>query len=50
MSLAEIKAFNALIENKPFFGQLVKNKQEACEKLIEMSRNDDRLFVSSKIL
>ena len=32
--------FNALINNKPFFDQPVKNK-EACEKLIEMSRNDD---------
>ena len=41
MLLVEIKDFNALINNKPFFGQLVKNKQEAYEKLIEMSRNDD---------
>ena len=31
---------NALINNKPFFDQPVKNKQEAFEKLIEMSRND----------
>ena len=31
---------NALINNKPFFDQPVKNKQEAYEKLIEMSRND----------
>ena len=38
--LVEIKDFNALIDNKPFFDQLVKNKQ-AYEKLIEMSRNDD---------
>ena len=36
-----IKHFNALIDNKTFFGQPVKNKQEAYEKLIEMSRNDD---------
>ena len=41
MPLVEIKDFNALIENKPFFDQPVKNKQEAYEKLIEMSRNDD---------
>ena len=31
---------NALINNKPFFDQPVKNKQEAYKKLIEMSRND----------
>ena len=41
MPLVEIKYFNALIDNKPFFDQPVKNKQEAYEKLIEMSRNDD---------
>ena len=41
MSLVEIKNFNALIDNKPFFDQPVKNKQEAYEKLIEMSRNND---------
>ena len=33
--------FNAFIDNKPFFDQLVKNRQEAYEKLVEMSRNDD---------
>ena len=38
--LVEIKDFNALIDNKPFFDQPVKNKQ-VYEKLIEMSRNDD---------
>ena len=41
MPLVEIKDFNALIDNKPFFDQPVKNKQEAYEKLIEMSRNDN---------
>ena len=41
MLLVEIKDFNALINNKTFFDQPVKNKQEAYEKLIEMSRNDD---------
>ena len=30
-----------MINNKPFFDQPVKNKQETYEKLIEMSRNDD---------
>ena len=37
----EINDFNSLINNKPFFDQPVKNKQEAYEKLIEMSRNYD---------
>ena len=46
MSLVEIKGFNFLIDNKPFFYQPVKNKQEACEKLIKMSRNDDLLDFS----
>ena len=41
MPLVEIKDFSALISKKPFFDQPVKNKQEACEKLIEVSRNDD---------
>ena len=40
MPLVEIKDFNALIDNKPFFDQPVKNKCKAYEKLIEMSRND----------
>ena len=34
--LLEIKAFNTLIDNKPFFDQQVKNRQEACEKSIEI--------------
>ena len=38
---AEIKDFNVLIDNKPFFDQPVKSKQEMFEKLIEISRNDD---------
>ena len=41
MPLVEIKYFNALIDNKPFFDQPVINKKKAYEKLIEMSRNDD---------
>ena len=40
LPLIEIKDFNALIDNKPFFDQPVKNKQEAYEKLIDMSIND----------
>ena len=41
MPLLEIKDFNAFIDNKPFFDQLVKNKQEVYENLTKMSRNDD---------
>ena len=41
MSLSEIKDFNALIYNKIIFDQPVRNKQEECEKLIEMSRNGE---------
>ena len=37
MPLVEIKDFNALIDKKPFFDQPIKTKQEAYEKLIEMS-------------
>ena len=41
MPLVEIKNFNSLIDNKAFFDQPIQNKQEAYEKLIQMSRNDD---------
>ena len=41
ITLVKIKNFNALIDSKPFFGQPIKNKQEAYEKHVEMSRNDD---------
>ena len=33
--LVEIKDFNALIDNKPFFGKPVSDKQEAYEKRIK---------------
>ena len=51
--LVKIKDFNALINNKSFFYQPIKNKQKANEKLVEMSRNDYYTtgnFVPSKIL
>ena len=35
--LVEIKDFNVLINNKLFFDQPVKNKEEACEKLVKIS-------------
>ena len=41
MSLVEIKDFNPLIDNKPFFDQPVKKKHKAYEKLVKMSRNND---------
>ena len=41
MPFLEIKYFHALIDNKPFFDQSVKSKQEAYEKIIEMSKNND---------
>ena len=39
--LVEIKDFDALIDNKPFFDHPVKSKKEAYKKLIELSKNDD---------
>ena len=41
ISLVKIKCFNTLINNKPFFNQLVKNKQDAYENPVEMSRYND---------
>ena len=37
----EVKDFNALTDGKPFFGIPVKNKEEAYEAIIEMSKNTD---------
>ena len=41
MPLVEIKDFDALINNPPFFDQPAKKQQEAYEKLVQRSRNDD---------
>ena len=41
MALVEIEDFNAWIDNKPIFNQSIKNKQEAYEKRIETSKNND---------
>ena len=38
---AEIKDFNVLIDRKSFFDLPVKNEEEAYEKIIEMSNNND---------
>ena len=37
----EIKDFYVLIDQKSFFDLLVKNEEEAYEKIIEMSNNND---------
>ena len=36
-----IKHFNVLIDGKPFFEIPAKNKEEAYEAIIEMSKNND---------
>ena len=41
ITIIEIKDFNALIKNRSFLDQFVKNKQETYKTPIEMSRNDD---------
>ena len=46
--LLQIKNVNALIDNKQFFDQQVKNKQQAYEKLIKMQRNDE--YTTEKLL
>ena len=37
----EIKDFNVLIDGKSFFDLLVKNEEEAYEKIMEISNNND---------
>ena len=37
----EIKDFNVIVDGKPFFEIPIKNKEEAHEQIIEMSRNND---------
>ena len=37
----EIKDFNVLVDGKPFFEYPVKNKEEAYEAIIEMTKNND---------
>ena len=37
----EIKDFNVLIDGKSFFDLPVKNEEEACKKIIEISNNND---------
>ena len=48
MPLVEINDFNTLINNKPFFHQPVKNKQESYEKLVKMARSDN--YITGNVL
>ena len=48
VSFVEIKNLIALIDNKPFFDQSTKDKQEAYGKLVEMLRNND--CITGKLL
>ena len=48
MPLIEIKTFKGLIDNKPFFNQKVKNKQEAYENFVEMPKSD--YYQTAKLL
>ena len=51
MPLVEIKDCNALIDNKPFFDQPVKNKQEVYEKLIDYTtiKTIKMMFIQQEI-
>ena len=40
MPLVDIRAFNALVNNKLFFKQTIKNKQEAYEMPVKVSRKN----------
>ena len=44
----QIKDFNALIDGKSFFDLPVKNGEKACEKIIEMSNNND--YITGNLL
>ena len=48
VSKIETKDCNVLIDGKPFFEIPVKNKEEAYEAIIEMSRNND--YTTGKLL
>ena len=37
----EIKDFNVIVDGKSFFEISVRNKEEACEQIIELSKNND---------
>ena len=45
--LVEIKDFNALIDNKPFFDQPVKNKQEVL-KTRKLAKCQERMIIQQE--
>ena len=49
MPLVEIKDFNVLIDNKSFFDQPIKNKQESYEKLIKMKKKKKKKKTQQEI-
>ena len=56
MPFVEIKDFNASIDNKPFFDQPVKSKQEGiknllkCQEMMTYNKKFIRFFASSNSL
>ena len=48
MPLVEIEDLNALINNKSFFDQPLKNKQQVYEKLIKTPEHED--YITGKLL
>ena len=50
MPLVEIKDFNVLIDNKSFFDQPIKNKQESYEKLIKMKKKKKKKDTAGNLL
>ena len=50
MLLVEIKVFNALIDNKTFFDQPVKSKQESYKKQIPRNNTYITVIVSDYFL
>ena len=47
---ARIKDFNVLIDGQSFFDLPVKNEEEAYEKIIDMSNNNDYTMEAQKIV
>ena len=48
VSKVEIKDFNVLMDGKPYFEIPIKNKEEAYEEIIEMSKNND--YITGNLL
>ena len=44
----KISDFNVLIDGKSFFDLPVKNEEEACEKIMDMSKNND--YITGNLL